>query len=67
MMCYRDKTFCPFWKDCKNSGLCGRALTDDVEVGAKRCGLGISLLAEMPSCHSTLCGVIGEGDPWPEQ
>jgi hypothetical protein len=30
MICYRDKTFCPYWKDCECGEICGDALTDKV-------------------------------------
>ena len=51
-MCYRDKTFCSFWRDCDNAGSCGRAMTDDVVSGAERTGLPIARYMEKPSCHS---------------
>lgn len=35
MICYKDMTFCDFWKDCKNGETCNRALTDDVREKAK--------------------------------
>jgi len=34
MMCYRDRTYCQFWGDCKNGGECSRALTSEVKQDA---------------------------------
>ena len=36
MMCYRDMTFCTFWKKCIHGKECGRALTPEVEEDAKQ-------------------------------
>jgi len=36
MMCYRDRTWCQFWEECKDGGQCGRALTKDVKDAATR-------------------------------
>ena len=36
MMCFRDKTFCDFYKECKNGAECSRALTDEVKAEAVR-------------------------------
>ena len=33
MICYKDMTFCPFYKDCANP--CFRSLTDEVWRTAK--------------------------------
>ena len=30
MICFRDKTFCTFYKECTKGQLCDRALTPDV-------------------------------------
>ena len=30
MMCYRDMTFCEFYKECSEGGSCHRALTEEV-------------------------------------
>ena len=56
MICYRDKIYCPhiFYQDCRNNGLCGRALTDDVLTAAGKIGLPICQFSEMPKCHSSL-------------
>ena len=36
MMCYRDRTYCTFWKECKLGSECGRALTSEVEEAAHK-------------------------------
>lgn len=54
MMCYKDKTFCPFWRLCKNGYKCDRALTDKVIAGAEKWwgkpGAPICQYAEFPDC-----------------
>lgn len=42
MMCYKDKTFCPFWANCQDADKCGRALTTHVEKEAEKAGLWIA-------------------------
>ena len=49
MMCYRDMTFCPYYKICSKEN-CGRALTSKVNEAAKRLGLSICQFAEKPDC-----------------
>ena len=36
MMCYRDRTFCPFFSSCSDAAICNRALTDEVKAEAKK-------------------------------
>lgn len=54
MMCYRDMTFCPYFKECKEGGLCSRALTDEVKENAKKWwgkeGAPICRFIEKPEC-----------------
>ena len=38
MLCYKDMTFCSFYKDCKDGETCERALTDEVKADAKNWG-----------------------------
>ena len=35
-MCYKDKTFCSFYLECKNGHNCTAALTDKVREDAKK-------------------------------
>jgi ribosome-associated protein YbcJ (S4-like RNA binding protein) len=50
MMCYRDMTFCPYWKSCKDGKNCPRALTAEVEESANKTGLLIDQWCEKPEC-----------------
>ena len=36
MICYKDKTWCPFWNDCKNGLTCDRALTTETRLAANK-------------------------------
>ena len=51
-MVYKDKTFCPYFKDCKKQKNCSRPLVDEVVKDAEGLGLYISVFSEKPSCHS---------------
>jgi hypothetical protein len=35
MLCYKDKTFCPFWEQCEDGKDCNRALIETVKEEAK--------------------------------
>ena len=35
-ICYLDRTYCPYWKICKDGRGCPRALTREVIAGAVR-------------------------------
>ena len=48
MMCYKDMTFCQFYKECKTP--CYRSLTDDVLKGAERFQLPLSMFTNKPKC-----------------
>lgn len=58
MICYRDMTFCPFWRDCAKAADCYRPLTPEVQKAADEWwgedGAPIVLFASPPSCHETL-------------
>lgn len=56
MICYRDMTFCPFWRDCDRADACERPLTDEVDFRAKMLDLPIAEFTEMPDCHSSFVG-----------
>jgi len=49
MLCYKDMTFCSYYKECKDKD-CIRALTPEVEESARKFGLPISHFAERPDC-----------------
>lgn len=63
MMCYRDKTYCEFYQNCKDGNNCHRSLTPDVKRDADKWwgkpGAPISVFTEKPSCF--LC-VSRKGD-----
>ena len=48
MICYKDMTFCQFYKECKTP--CYRSLTGDVQKGAKRFKLPLSMFTNKPEC-----------------
>lgn len=54
MLCFRDRTFCPFYKTCKHGIGCDRALTIEVIEQATlwwgKEGAPISQFMEEPSC-----------------
>jgi len=52
MICYRDMTFCPFWKDCIEGKECGRAITQEVIDKSRAIGLPISKFLEKPDCFN---------------
>lgn len=57
MICYRDMTFCEFYKDCADADECHRPLTDEVKRladqwwGKEEGGAPIAVFVEKPSCH----------------
>jgi len=50
MMCYQDKTFCPFL--CCAHEDCGRRLTSDIRARAGKAGMLISQFGEKPDCYT---------------
>jgi len=57
MICYKDMTFCPYWKDCNKGNKCHRALTDKVIQDANKWwkgdGAPVCQYAEKPECFET--------------
>ena len=49
MICYKDKTFCEYYKNCDAID-CDRALTEEVVQKAEAVGLPISMFIEKPVC-----------------
>lgn len=49
-LCYKDMTFCPFWRNCFNVADCHRPLTDEVAEAAHKFGLPLSQFTDKPSC-----------------
>jgi hypothetical protein len=50
MLCYKDKTFCPYHLLCKDGPKCEDALTRDVFDKAQKAGLDISQYVNYPKC-----------------
>ena len=51
MLCYRDMTFCPYWKKCAGGKGCFRALTKEVKAKSILIGLPICQFADKPDCY----------------
>lgn len=62
IICYRDMTFCPFYKDCKSNIDCHRALTPEVLKAAKEYGLGVDQFSDLPECFEPRVGFKLEND-----
>jgi hypothetical protein len=54
MLCYKDRTFCPFWKECLNGNNCPDALTEYHIEKAKELNLYISKNLEKPDCYTEM-------------
>lgn len=52
MICYKDRTYCPFWETCTGHPQCGRALTEEVKQDAHKCQLAISQYVARPQCYT---------------
>lgn len=54
-MCYRDRTFCPFYSGCTRASSCGRPLTPEVERAAEKWWGGknppICVYVDKPDCY----------------
>ena len=58
MVCFRDMTFCSYYKKCKNGNCCDRSLTDEVRENAKKWwnsdNAPIAIFMECPDCFDDL-------------
>ena len=50
MIGYKDMTFCPFFKDCKEGKTCPRAMTEQIVSDANDFGMGIMQYMDKPFC-----------------
>ncbi len=50
-LCYKDMTFCPFYRSCADGDHCYRALTETIKAEAEICGLPISQYMDRPPCY----------------
>ena len=61
MMCFKDITFCSFYKLCTDGSKCHRALTHDVKVAAVKWwgndDAPISLFVDPPECMTKIITV----------
>ncbi|MDB4302042.1 hypothetical protein N9924_00595 [bacterium] len=53
MMCYKDRTFCPFYDKCATGMSCERAMTPRVMEAAERINLPISRYMDRPRCYES--------------
>lgn len=51
MMCYRDRTYCDFYRDCADGGSCSRALTPGVQQMAEDAEMWVCRYTDRPSCY----------------
>lgn len=51
MICYKNKTFCGYYKGCKDGKDCTRALTSQIIKQAEIFGLGVAVFTEEPFCY----------------
>lgn len=50
MMCYKDRTFCAYSKNCRDAYKCDRAITEQLEEDAKKANLYFSM-AYFDKCY----------------
>ena len=66
MLCFKDRTFCPFYDKCVYNKDCERALTPEIWEQAEKAGLPISRFAIIPECfvdvEKVVDAVIASGD-----
>lgn len=62
MICYADRTYCPFWNDCKRGSDCRRALTEAVKDRANKSGLPICVYVDKPQCIQEKRRVNNDGN-----
>ena len=54
MICYFDRTFCKFYKECTEGRTCRKALTKKIKDGAKKAELPIMEYTSKPSCFKEI-------------
>jgi hypothetical protein len=58
MICYKDSTFCSFWKDCQDGKNCSRALTNELIKKANKWwgsdNAPICIFIEKPNCFKEI-------------
>ena len=53
-MCYKDRWYCDFWKECKKGIKCNRAITKEVKDLAFKSGLPINHVGFKPDCFKKI-------------
>lgn len=51
MTCYKDTTFCRYWRKCADGSECCRALTDEVSKAAAKSENPVCQFISEPSCY----------------
>lgn len=54
MLCYKDMTFCKFYKSCISGKDCFRAYTSHVVDAAERFEMPVSLYTVHPPCYNKI-------------
>ncbi len=56
MLCFKDRTFCPFFAECWHGDTCSAALTDEVKREAERWMKDalVCVFSEKPECFREL-------------
>jgi len=57
MLCYKDMTFCDFYKDCKDGDNCNRSFTPKVKEDAKANDLPACCFIDKPDCFKQKGGI----------
>lgn len=50
MLCYKDRMYCPFYKDCSKGRICDRACKPAIVKSAQAMNILISLYSNTPEC-----------------
>ena len=61
MMCYKDITFCAFWRTCAKGGECPRKLSSAVVADADAKELPIAQFSSLPDCYQDGQETINQG------
>lgn len=63
MLCFRDRTFCPFYSECKHGDKCKCALTPEIRKEAAEWwgseDAPIAVYGEKPHCFEAMDNEVG--------
>lgn len=51
MLCYKNRTFCPYYKTCYYGQVCSSALTPKIRVEAQQAKQALSQYISEPPCY----------------